>query len=99
MLPTVFVTSGTADCRADDIKPPRSDVETAETSSALLVSALATTVYVVELRRDVCIVASNGCAYGSKCWSNTNSIVVIARSFCEGVKLGENTRPNSTLIV
>ena len=64
MLPTVFVTSGIADCSADDIEPPRPDVETAETSSTLLVSALATTVYVVELRRDVCIVASNGCAYG-----------------------------------
>ena len=64
MLPTVFVTSGTAECSADDIEPPRSDVETAETSSALPVSALATTVYVVELRRDVCIVALNGCAYG-----------------------------------
>ena len=64
MLPTVFVTSGIADCSADDIEPPRSDVETAETSSTLLVSALATTVYVVELRRDVCIVALNCCAYG-----------------------------------
>ena len=64
ILPTVFVTSGTADCSADAIEPPRSNVETAETSSALLVSALATTVYVVELRRDVCVVASNGVAYG-----------------------------------
>ena len=99
MLPTVFVTSGTASSSADDIEPPRSDVETAETSSTLLVSALATTVYVVELRRNACIVASNDCACGWKCWSNTDSIVFTARSFCEAVKLGDTPRSNSTLVV
>ena len=54
----VLLTLSTDKDIADEMESLRADVETSETSSALRVSASATIVYVVELRRAVCIVAS-----------------------------------------